>query len=142
MINMNLSQLRKLNGYTQEYIAEKLGVSRQSISKWESGESVPDIEICKKLADLYNVSLDDLVNYSSEETGLSVPPKGKHIFGTVTVGERGQIVIPKKARDVFKILPGDKLLILGDEERAGLAIVKLDDMMMFFKEIGGAANFD
>ncbi len=47
-------------------------------------------------------------------------PKGKYAW-TVTVGEKGQIVIPKQARDIFEINPGDTLIILGDEER-GLAI--------------------
>lgn len=47
-------------------------------------------------------------------------PKGKYAW-TVTVGEKGQIVIPKQARDVFDIEPGDTLVILGDEKR-GLAI--------------------
>lgn len=47
-------------------------------------------------------------------------PKGKYAW-TVTVGEKGQIVIPKQAREVFGIAPGDTLVILGDEER-GLAI--------------------
>ncbi len=42
-------------------------------------------------------------------------PKGKHIFGTAKVGEKGQIVIPKEARDLFGIKPGDTLLILGDD---------------------------
>lgn len=42
-------------------------------------------------------------------------PKGKHIFGTAKVGEKGQIVIPKEARTLFNIKPGDTLLILGDE---------------------------
>ena len=50
-------------------------------------------------------------------------PKGKYIFGTVKVGERGQIVIPKEARDIFKIEPGDNLLVLGDSKK-GLAITK------------------
>jgi len=54
-------------------------------------------------------------------------PKGKHIFGTVKVGERGQIVIPKEAREIFNINPGDTLLVLGDEEQ-GLAITKADAM--------------
>ena len=54
-------------------------------------------------------------------------PKGKHIFGTVKVGERGQIVIPKEARQIFDIKAGDTLLVLGDEEQ-GLAIVKADIM--------------
>lgn len=47
-------------------------------------------------------------------------PKGKYAW-TVTVGEKGQIVIPKQAREVFGIAPGDSLVLLGDEER-GLAI--------------------
>ncbi len=57
-------------------------------------------------------------------------PQGKHVFGMVTVGERGQIVIPKKARDVFDIKPGDSLLMLGDEEQ-GLALVKNDILLQF-----------
>ncbi len=43
-------------------------------------------------------------------------PRGKHLFGTVKVGEKGQIVIPKEARELFGIQPGDTLLVLGDEE--------------------------
>ena len=49
--------------------------------------------------------------------------KGKHIFGTAKVGEKGQIVIPKEARRVFGIEPGDTLLILGDED-GGIIISK------------------
>ena len=52
-------------------------------------------------------------------------PKGKYIFGTVKVGERGQIVIPKEARTRFAIEPGDTLLILGDEE-TGIIVTKPD----------------
>lgn len=47
-------------------------------------------------------------------------PKGKYAW-TVKVGEKGQIVIPKEARDVFNIKPGDTLILLGDEEQ-GIAI--------------------
>ncbi len=47
-------------------------------------------------------------------------PKGKHAW-TVTVGEKGQIVIPKQAREIFHIQPGDTLIVLGDEGK-GLAI--------------------
>ena len=53
--------------------------------------------------------------------------KGQHIFGTVKVGEKGQIVILKEARQIFDIKAGDTLLVLGDEEQ-GLAIVKADIM--------------
>ena len=50
-------------------------------------------------------------------------PKGKHLFGTVTVNDKGQIVIPKKAREVMNINPGDDLIVLADEQ-SGLALVK------------------
>lgn len=52
-------------------------------------------------------------------------PDGKYIFGAVKVGERGQIVIPKEAREVFGIKPGDMMLMLGDVA-TGMAMVKLD----------------
>ncbi len=131
MISMNLKQLRKRHNYTQEYIAEKLQVSRQAVAKWEKGESVPDISSCITLAKLYNVTLDNLVHYEDEGSGLDVPPKGKHFFGTVTVGERGQIAIPKKARELFHIEAGHVLIIVGDEER-GLAIVPKEYTKKFF----------
>ena len=131
MINMNLKNLRNHHGYTQEDVAEHLQVSRQAVAKWEKGDSMPDIENCMALAKLYNVTLDNLVNFEDAGTGLNVPPKGKHFFGAVTVGERGQIVIPKKARDVFHIKPGHTVVIVGDEER-GLAIVPESYMNVFF----------
>lgn len=52
-------------------------------------------------------------------------PKGKHVFGTVKVGEKGQIVIPKEARALFNIQAGDTLLVLGDDEN-GIIIAKPD----------------
>ena len=65
---------------------------------------------------------------------MAEAPKGKHMFGVVTVGERGQIVIPKKARDIFGIKPGDSLLLLGDEEQ-GLALVKNEVFLQFASAI-------
>lgn len=52
-------------------------------------------------------------------------PKGKHLFGTVRIGEKGQIVIPKEARELFGIAPGDTLLVLGDES-CGIIISRPD----------------
>lgn len=128
---MNLKRLRNQHQYTQEMLAEELDVSRQVIAKWERGDSTPDLNLCVKLAKLYNVTLDNLVNYNEKEAGLGVPPKGKHVFGTATVGERGQIVIPKKARELFHIEAGDTIIIVGDEER-GLAIISQRYMQGFF----------
>lgn len=123
----NLIQLRKINNMSQEELAGQLGVSRQTLSKWETGESIPDIEKCKQLADIFNVTLDQLVNYEPDVRGLSVPPKGKYAFGIVTVGDKGQIVIPAKARKIFHIEPGDRILVLGDESQ-GLALLKESDI--------------
>lgn len=128
MFKDNLISLRKLNNLSQEELAEKLNISRQTLSKYETGESLPDIEKCKTIAEIFGVSLDDLVNYESEEPGLGVPPKGKHIFGMVKVGDKGQIVIPAKARKLFQIEPGDNLIVLGDETQ-GLAVIKEKDFL-------------
>lgn len=137
-IARNLATLRQLNRYSQEDVAEQIGVSRQAVAKWEAGESIPDIINCDALAQLYNVELNDLIHHNQEETGLNIPPKGKHIFGTVRVGERGQIVLPKETRDLFKIKPGDRLVVLGDEsqEHPGIALMKEDfflGMVQVFK---------
>ena len=129
MFKDNLVQLRKMMQMTQEDVAEKLGVTRQSVAKWESGDTVPDLDKCRQIADIFGVSLDDLANYDPEDnSGLAVPPKGKHIFGLVTVGEKGQIVIPAKARKVFGISPGDQLVVLGDEGQ-GLALIRDESLL-------------
>ena len=120
----NLASLRKINNLSQEELADKIGVSRQTLSKYETGESLPDIEKCAAIASAFGVAVDDLINYSTAENmGLAVPPKGKHIFGIVKVGDKGQIVIPAKARKIFAIEPGDSLVVLGDEGQ-GIALIK------------------
>lgn len=62
MFHENLISLRKINQMSQEDLAEKIGISRQTLSKYETGDALPDIEKCKALADIFGVSLDDLVN--------------------------------------------------------------------------------
>lgn len=124
MFSDNLIELRKYHNLSQEELAERINVSRQTLSKYETGESLPDIEKCKSLADVFGVSVDDLISYDKKESlGLGVPPKGKHIFGVVKVGDKGQIVIPAKARKIFDIKPGDDLIVLGDEGQ-GIALIK------------------
>ena len=60
-VGNKLNQLRKLSGMTQEQLAEKLNVSRQTISKWESGGTSPDLESIVKVSKIFYVSLDDLL---------------------------------------------------------------------------------
>ena len=122
----NLVELRKYHDFSPEDLADMIGVSRQTLSKYETGESLPDIEKCKRLANVFGVTIDDLISYdkkNEDNLGLGVPPKGKHIFGMVKVGDKGQIVIPVKARQIFNINPGDSIIVLGDEKQ-GIALIK------------------
>ena len=59
----SLYRARKNTGLSQEAVAEKLGVSRQTISKWETDETLPDIRQSKRLASLYKLSLDELIDF-------------------------------------------------------------------------------
>ena len=54
---------RKKSGLSQEEVAEKLGVSMQTVSKWETDETIPDIRQAKKMASIYKLSLDELINF-------------------------------------------------------------------------------
>ena len=59
----SLFHARKKSGLSQEEVAEKLGISRQTVSKWETGETLPDIRQSKRLAVLYHLSLDELIDF-------------------------------------------------------------------------------
>lgn len=123
MLKENLVMLRGIHGFSQEEIAEKINISRQAYAKWETGATVPDIEKCRMLAAVYGVTLDSLANSDSAEgSGTSVlTPKGKNIWGSVSVNDRGQIVIPKGARDKFNLVGGTRLIVLSDDD--GVALV-------------------
>ena len=171
-------KLRTERGMSQDELANKVMVTRQAVSRWENGDTVPNTDTLRLLSKEFDVSIntllgeprklicqccgmpidddsilgrdedgtlneayckwcyadgtytyndmDELVNYDRENSnnlGLGVPPKGKHVFGITKVGEKGQIVIPAKARKIFDIQPGDNLIILGDESQ-GIAIIK------------------
>ena len=124
---------------TQEQLAEAVGVSRQTVAKWESGETSPDLEHAVALADVLGTTLDGLVSFEGGGLGIASPPRGKHLFGNVKVGERGQVVIPKEARDLFDIKPGDKLVVLG-EEGQGLALCKEADFMAGVEAVMASAR--
>ena len=126
MLQDNLIVLRNLYGMSQEGIAEKIGISRQAYAKWESGATVPDIDKCKRLADFYDVTIDSLLKTETEDKIGMIPPapKGKNIWGSVTINERGQIVIPKAARETFGLSGGQRLIVLSDQE--GIALLPAD----------------
>lgn len=136
MLSENLWKLRKKKKLTQEQVAEQIGISRQALAKWENGESIPDVMNCSRLAEIYNVTVDNLLKFDAEQYGVPVPPKGKHMFGKIEVGENGQMKLPAKAMDIFHIEPGDKLFLLGDEKQ-GLAMVPEKDIQSFMRIANG-----
>lgn len=139
MISQNIQAARKALGLTQEDLANRLSVARQTVAKWESGESLPDLENAYALAKLLGVSVDDLIAHNETATGYPIPPRGKHLFGIVRMGERGQIVIPKKARDIFELHAGSELLVLGDEAQ-GIALQKVEDAESMLESYGRIVN--
>lgn len=125
MISSNLRMLRRNSSYTLEDVAEIVGVSRQTIAKWESGETYPDIENCVKLSALFKVSLDAFVKEPIQLMDNEPNDKGQYMFGIVKVAENGAIPLPEKAKQLMNIMPGDRMLLLGDK-RQGIAVVKCD----------------
>ncbi len=123
MLKDNLVMLRRLHGFSQEEIAGKINISRQAYAKWESGATIPDIEKSRLLADLYGITIDGLgKTETTEGVGLiPPPPKGRNIWGSVTVNERGQIVIPRGTGEKYGLTGGQRLLVFGDEE--GIALL-------------------
>ena len=140
MLKENLIMLRNLHGYSQEEIAEKIGISRQAYAKWERGATVPDIVKCAALAQVYGVSIDSLLKTEKADGIGMIPPaqNGKHIWGSVLVGDRGQIVIPKEARDKFQITGGTRLIVLGDEGE-GIALIPAEIFEANMKKLMEAA---
>ena len=135
MIGSNIRYLRKTENLSQEDFAERFGVSRQSVAKWESGESTPDLMKAREIAEYYNVSLDVLVSVSLE--GMindEKSPEGKYIFGMVKVGDGGQITLPAYAMEVFDVHAGDRLMVMGDTAKGGIALAKVSLGNLFKKK--------
>ena len=125
MIGSNLRMLRSNSSYTLEDVAEIIGVSRQTIAKWEAGETYPDIENCVKLSALFKISLDAMVKEPVQILAEEPNDKGQYMFGIVKIGEDGSLPLPEKAKQLMEILPGDRMLLIGDKDQ-GIAMMKCD----------------
>lgn len=107
MLNENIKNLRKSRGYTQEELASKLNVVRQTVSKWEKGYSVPDAEMLKKLADIFDTDVSQLLG-STIEQDLSVDVVAEQLS---RINE--QLVIKnRRTRRVWKMIGIIFLVIL------------------------------
>ena len=79
--------LRKRNGWSQEELAEKMNVSRQSVSKWEGAQSIPDLEKILRLSELFGVTTDYLLKDELEETEYVDTPDVERNVRYVTLKE-------------------------------------------------------
>lgn len=104
-IGQKILELRTANNLSQGDLAEKLDVSRQSVSKWETDASVPDLEKLMKLCDLFGVSLDELTNRVSATNEQTDKPAADHSY-------TNNIYLPKEKPDLKHII-GIVLLALG-----------------------------
>ena len=134
MLKDNLIKLRGIHGYSQEQVAEQIGISRQAYAKWETGATVPDIEKCRLIALVYGVTIDSLVDPESDDIqGTALVPKGKNIWGSITINGRGQVVIPKETREKFSLTGGTRLIVLSDEE--GIALIPAEKFEEHLRKI-------
>ena len=97
--NEKLREIRKISGMTQEELAEKLNVSRQTISKWEKGLSVPDLEMAISFCNLFQISLDELVKEGQVEEKLSLED-----IMRINKRNQGQLILLMSS--VFLLLTG------------------------------------
>lgn len=119
--NNRLYQLRKQKGLSQEELANRLNVSRQTVSKWEVGDSTPDMEKLIAMSDLFDVSLDNLV--MGKEDAPQSPPTIKSEFATVLNEKVLTEKNKNKARNVLKIIA----IILG-----AIILIDVISMIIYF----------
>ena len=133
MLDANIRWLRKQDNLSQEDFAERFGVSRQSVAKWESGESTPDLMKCREIAQFYDISIDTLVSVPLDGSSVK-EDDGKYIFGMVKVGKDGEIKLPAYALEVFDVKPGHRLMVMGDTSKGGIALAKISLGNLFKKK--------
>ena len=107
-LSEKILSLRTRMGLSQEDLAEKLGVSRQSVSKWETGQSVPDLDKLIKLADLFGISVDELVR-EGERPQPPEPPQPQVVY----VREKKQSLTGTQTAGVCLEIIGLALDLLG-----------------------------
>ncbi len=136
-----LKQLRNMMKMTQEELAEKMNVSRQTVAKWENGESIPDVAKCNELSKIFNISLDDMASFFiKNENERTFHPKNKFFFGTCVL-DNCKIELPKTALHQFNLQDGDELLLIGDTAQ-GLALISKSGFAAFASQVLNSTVFD
>ena len=100
----NIANLRKKSNYTQLELAEKLNYSDKSISKWERGESIPDVAVLKEIADLFGVTLDYMVQKEHQKVAETRPEKSHKIYNRGFITGMSIILVWLLATATFVLL--------------------------------------
>ena len=136
-MNDVLRQVRISKKMTQEELAEKLDVSRQTIAKWENGESIPDIMRCSQLAEIFDIDMDNVASmFIQRDINKAMNAKRKFIFGKCRI-KHNRIVIPEDAQRVFGLKDGDELLLVGDIKQ-GMALIPISGVDDFVAQLDNA----
>ena len=131
LFNEKLKMLRKENNLTQEELAEKINVSRQAITKWESGEGIPDIENLKQISIVFNTTIDELVK---EDKDINIEKKMNYSFiQELEIDHSKDFDIHVDKMYEINVLPNEeeivKVEVLSNEENVEeLFKVKFDDL--------------
>ena len=132
LFSEKLKKLRKENGLTQEELAEKISVSRQAITKWESGDGIPDIDNLKEISVLFNVSIDELVK---EDKDINIVSKKNYSYSSeleidhnkhfdINISKIYELNLISSCMDIVKVeLLSDEVDNLGEVYK-----IKFDDL--------------
>lgn len=121
-MKLRLTYLRKNAKLTQKELADKLGTTASTISKYEQGQLEPNLDIIEKMADLFGVSIDFLLGYKEKPTNLTgqqpEEPDGNHDYLYIlnTSGNRERVYIPPEKQDRFRVLIFSAFPELFDED--------------------------
>ncbi len=117
-MNYSLRLLRNEKKMTQEELAEKMEVSRQTVAKWENRESIPDIAKCRKLANIFGLSLDEVASvFVTDEANKKSSKQSNKVFFGIDRIENNKVNLPDNALNKFGIKNGDEVIILGDSSQ-------------------------
>ena len=117
IFNEAIIALRRWYRYSQEDLGDIAGVARQTVAKWENGDSIPDVMTVKNLADRFGMTVDELLRFHEKVKNITPGRKDRYIYGKITVGHGGKITLSKEVCATLDIKPGDEMLVLGDIER-------------------------
>ncbi len=107
MLHETIKTIRKQKGYSQEEVAGRLNVVRQTVSKWEKGLSVPDADMLVKLAELYEVSVADLLSAPPRsDTDAAAPEINREIAEQLSRINEQLVIRNRRARRIWQVIAG------------------------------------